>query len=98
MDDSDTPRQAARPDPVLNEHSPPNDSDGGNWDQMMQLLTPRERAVVQLVADGKTTIEVAAKLGIGPGTVKTHRKNVLRKLRLRCVRGPSGLRNALTQP
>ena len=48
-------------------------------------LSPRERQVVQLVAEGKSSKEVADALGISLKTVETHRANVLRKLKLRSV-------------
>jgi DNA-binding NarL/FixJ family response regulator len=47
-----------------------------------ELLTPRERELVQLLAEGKTTKEIAAILNLSPHTVETHRSNVLRKLNL----------------
>ncbi len=45
-------------------------------------LTPREREVVQLLAEGKSSKEVAVSLGISTKTAETHRANVLRKLDL----------------
>ena len=48
-------------------------------------LSAREREVVQLIAEGKTTKEIAALLGISPKTADTHRSNVLIKLDLHCV-------------
>lgn len=47
-----------------------------------ELLTPRERQIVQLVAEGKSSKEVAAALGISVRTAETHRTNILRKLHL----------------
>jgi DNA-binding NarL/FixJ family response regulator len=46
-------------------------------------LTPRERELVQLLAEGKSNKEAADALGISLNTVETHRKNVMSKLRLR---------------
>ena len=46
-------------------------------------LTPREREVLQLLAKGNTTKEVAALLGLGFKTADTHRTNIMRKLSLR---------------
>jgi len=43
-------------------------------------LTPREREVVQLLAEGKSSKEVAAVLGISVKTAETHRINLMRKL------------------
>ena len=50
-----------------------------------QPLTPREREVLQLLAEGKTNKEVAAALGIGLKTVETHRQNLMTKLGLHSV-------------
>jgi DNA-binding NarL/FixJ family response regulator len=49
----------------------------------VERLTTREREVVQLVAEGKTTKEIALILGISEKTIETHRTNVLRRLKLR---------------
>ncbi len=46
------------------------------------VLTPRERQVVQLVAEGCSSKEVAQRLEISVKTVDTHRSNLMRKLRL----------------
>jgi DNA-binding NarL/FixJ family response regulator len=43
-------------------------------------LTPREREVVQLLAEGKSSKEVASVLGISVKTAETHRINLMRKL------------------
>jgi DNA-binding NarL/FixJ family response regulator len=43
-------------------------------------LTRREREVVQLLAEGKTTKEVASILGMSVKTAETHRSNIMRKL------------------
>jgi DNA-binding NarL/FixJ family response regulator len=48
-------------------------------------LTAREREIVQLVSEGKSTKEVATTLGISVKTAETHRTNVLRKLDLHSV-------------
>lgn len=47
-----------------------------------ELLTDRERQVLQLLAEGKTNKEVAARLGLGVSTVETHRLNLMQKLNL----------------
>jgi DNA-binding NarL/FixJ family response regulator len=49
------------------------------------VLTPREREVLQLLAEGKNTKEVAAVLKISNKTVEAHRANILRKLNLHSV-------------
>lgn len=48
-------------------------------------VTPREREIIQLLADGKTSKEVATALGITTSTCETHRHNIMRKLNLRSV-------------
>jgi DNA-binding NarL/FixJ family response regulator len=45
-------------------------------------LTPREREIVQLLAEGKTNHCVSVILGIGVKTVETHRTNIMQKLQL----------------
>jgi len=47
------------------------------------LLTPRERDVVKLIAEGHTSEEIASILVISPKTVDRHRANVLEKLGMR---------------
>ena len=49
------------------------------------VLTPREREVIQLVAEGKTTKEIATALGLSVKTAETHRTNLMRKLDLHSV-------------
>jgi DNA-binding NarL/FixJ family response regulator len=48
-------------------------------------LSPREREVVQLVGEGKTSKEVAIILNVALGTAETHRSNILRKLKLHSI-------------
>jgi DNA-binding NarL/FixJ family response regulator len=48
-------------------------------------LSPREREVVQLVAEGKTSKEVAAILNVSARTAETHRSNILLKLNLHSI-------------
>ncbi|HEV2397481.1 MAG TPA: response regulator transcription factor [Candidatus Sulfotelmatobacter sp.] len=50
-----------------------------------QALTPREREVIQLLAEGKTTKEVAIILDLSVKTAETHRMNVMRKLNAHSV-------------
>jgi DNA-binding NarL/FixJ family response regulator len=46
------------------------------------ILTPREREVFQLLAEGKTTKQIAASLKVSVKTIETHRQHVMDKLNL----------------
>jgi DNA-binding NarL/FixJ family response regulator len=48
-------------------------------------LTSREREIVQLLAEGKSSKEVAVALGISVKTAETHRANIMRKLEIHSV-------------
>jgi DNA-binding NarL/FixJ family response regulator len=50
-----------------------------------ERLTPREREVVQLIAEGKTSKEVATTLDIRTKTAETHRSNIMRKLEFHSI-------------
>ena len=43
-------------------------------------LSPREREVLQLIGEGRTSKEIAKTLGIGETTVKTHRNHIMEKI------------------
>lgn len=49
------------------------------------ILSQREREVLQLLAEGKSTKEIAALLYVSVKTVETHRQNIMDKLNLRSV-------------
>lgn len=49
------------------------------------VLTDREREALQLIAEGKSTKEVADALGVSVKTVETHRRNIMEKLNLHSV-------------
>ena len=51
----------------------------------LSALSPREREVLRLVADGVRTAEIARRLGITEATIEVHRRNVKHKLELRTV-------------
>ena len=61
------------------------DQRGAEAESPQGPLTPREREVLQLLAEGRTNKEVGAALGIGVKTVETHRMNLMSKLGLHSV-------------
>jgi DNA-binding NarL/FixJ family response regulator len=58
----------------------------GNKVPKLPTLTAREREVIQLVAEGKSSKEVACLLNLSTKTAETHRSNIMRKLGLHSVR------------
>jgi two-component system, NarL family, response regulator NreC len=50
-----------------------------------ELLTPREREILQLIAEGKSNKDVANLLHLSVYTVETHRANIMEKLKLKSV-------------
>ena len=50
-----------------------------------ELLSDREREVLQLMAEGHSTKSIAAVLGVAPATVDTHRAHVFEKLDLHSI-------------
>jgi DNA-binding NarL/FixJ family response regulator len=54
-------------------------------DDSGEILTGREREVIQLLAEGKTSKEVAVTLNLSVKTAETHRTNLMRKLGLHSV-------------
>ncbi|NJD56689.1 MAG: response regulator transcription factor [Nitrospirae bacterium] len=52
---------------------------------VFSLLSDREREVLQLMAEGKTTKEVAAYLHVSVKTVETHRTNIMTKLDIHSI-------------
>jgi len=48
-------------------------------------LSAREREVLQLLAEGKSSKEMAARLGVAMATIETHRRQIMSKLGLRSV-------------
>ncbi len=59
---------------------------GQNADrEASQRLTAREREIVQLLAEGKTSKEVASVLNISTKTAETHRAHIMRKLEFHSV-------------
>jgi DNA-binding NarL/FixJ family response regulator len=63
-------------------------------------VTPREREIIQLLTEGLSNKEAAARLGISVKTIEAHRANIMRKLRLRSVTDlvRYAIRNKIAQP
>jgi len=59
--------------------------DSRGLDDSYDLLTDREREILQMVAEGRSNKEVAALLNISSTTVETHRAHILQKLGLHSV-------------
>lgn len=55
----------------------------GSADSPVALLTSREREVLQLIAEGLSSKEIASLLGVSLKTVDTHRCNLMGKLKIR---------------
>jgi DNA-binding NarL/FixJ family response regulator len=49
----------------------------------LDRLTPRQREILQLIAEGNTTKAIAAKLGLSVKTVETHRAQLMERLEVR---------------
>lgn len=58
---------------------------GGEEGSVFERLGPREREVLQLLAEGLSSPEIGRRLHISTSTVETHRRNVMRKLDLHSV-------------
>ena len=57
-----------------------DDDDDRNYDELAAQITQRELEILQLIALGLTSQDIANKLFISKNTVETHRKNMLAKL------------------
>ncbi len=53
----------------------------------MEGLSPRQREVLQLLAEGRSTKEIASDLGLSIKTVETHRAQIMERLNIRDVPG-----------
>lgn len=53
----------------------------------LSVLSPREREVLQLLAEGKSTREIASVLQIGMKTVETYRQQIMEKLDIHTIAG-----------
>ena len=64
---------------------PARDADGKPATGESVLLSPREREVLQRLAEGRTVKEIASELELSPKTVETYRAALMRKLEARNV-------------
>lgn len=73
------------------------DKSSGNWPS---LLSPREREVIQILAEGKSNNEVAEALYISAKTVETHRARIMEKLNLHSMAElvRYAIRNKIVEP
>ncbi|MGD9494822.1 MAG: response regulator [Armatimonadota bacterium] len=58
---------------------------GGAGDSAFSVLTDREREVLQLVAEGYTTKQIAEKLYVSVKTIESHRQNIMDKLEIHSI-------------
>jgi DNA-binding NarL/FixJ family response regulator len=63
--------------------APEDDSAGHSDDRLLSRLTARERAILELIADGKTNREIADELYLAEKTVKNYVSNLLMKMDMR---------------
>jgi DNA-binding NarL/FixJ family response regulator len=49
------------------------------------VLSPREREILQLIAEGMSAKEIAGHLNLGIKTVETHRRNMMQKLKMNSI-------------
>ncbi|HMI37825.1 MAG TPA: response regulator transcription factor [Steroidobacteraceae bacterium] len=69
-------------------------------DQPKNTLSARERQVLQLIAEGKTTRDIAALIHVSAKTVETHRARLMQKLGIHEIAGlvRYAIRKGLVQP
>jgi two-component system response regulator FixJ len=56
---------------------------GADLEERMARLTPREREVMELAADGLNNREIAARLAISPRTVEVYKARMMEKMQVR---------------
>jgi PAS domain S-box-containing protein len=66
---------------LINESSPKNDANS----EALENLTKRERQILGLIAEGMTSTQIAAKIGVATNTVISHRQKLMLKLDLHSV-------------
>ena len=58
-----------------------------NEEQPIDVLTPRQREVLQLIAEGQSTKDIARRLDLSVKTVETHRTQLMKQLDIHEVTG-----------
>jgi DNA-binding NarL/FixJ family response regulator len=56
-------------------------------DEPFEVLTPRQREVLQLIAEGLSSKEIASRIGVSVKTVDTHRTELMERLGIRGIAG-----------
>jgi DNA-binding NarL/FixJ family response regulator len=71
-----------------------------NEDSALSVLTVREREVLQLLAEGRRTKEIASLLGVSVKTIETYRQQIMEKLEIRSIAELTkfAVREGLTSP
>ncbi len=64
------------------------------------VLTGREREVLQMIAEGATSVQIAARLHVSEKTISTHRRKIMNKLNIHSVSGLTkfAVREGLSSP
>jgi two-component system NarL family response regulator len=57
----------------------------GDGSSAYALLAPREREVLQLIAEGLSSTEIGLRLSVSTSTIETHRRNLMRKLNVHTI-------------
>lgn len=72
----------------------------GKDEKHFEALTPRQREILQLIAEGHTTREIASKLNLSIKTVETHRSQIMDRLNIRDIAGlvRYAIRSGIVQP
>lgn len=60
---------------------------GGEAGSSTEPLTPRQREILQLIAEGNSTKQIASKLNISIKTVETHRTQLMERLKIHDIPG-----------
>ncbi|MBI5848958.1 MAG: response regulator transcription factor [Nitrospirae bacterium] len=72
----------------------------GKDEKHFETLTPRQREILQLIAEGHTTKEIAAKLNLSIKTIETYRSQIMDRLNIRDLASlvRYAIRSGIVQP